>query len=666
MRSKSETRLPAWMASLRRSECHALLILLCASILAYFSLSNGLPGDFILDDHGRIENVDIENPSLQDVSGAILKTNSGTFGRVLPLASLFMTKALYGNEAEIYKFHNILFHLIAGLLIFWFVARLFASGRFDKINPARSAWLFAAVVSSLWLLHPIQVSTALYVVQRMTQFSLIFTLLTLISYLSVRSALAVDARRAILPLIGMTIFMIAGLLSKETAALIPFYILLIEFFVFRFTVPATRTSRIYYALIGVYCILPIMAGVTYFMTHADIFLHDYIMRPFSLSERIATEAIVMWRYVGMLAIPRLSEFTLYHDGIPINTLLSLKSLLALGFWIVSIGMLVCLRNKAPIAVFGIAFFLVSHLLESTILPLELMFEHRNYIGSIGIMIALASAILYIRNYLPTLRVVSSITIAALVLGFAGMQIARATDWSDHYIYTVVAAREHPESPRAASTLANHQARRGHLDEAKSIIRTAIENRTHDGALPGLYLHLVMFHCHDENLPIELLDNAQQAIENNPIASYSLTGLKVIRQRMIDGDCPAMTRPVLLLLESSAAANERTRLAYRLYFNGMAGVTSAELGHYKPARIYFTTALEYSDHVSRVTHRDTLVALAQVCIAEKNRSCADEALPRAKAANNALEPMIKSHEMMPFLDDMYQKAFSKGKDSANET
>lgn len=661
MRRKSRIRLPTRIGPLERSECYALLILLCVSVLAFFSLSNGLPGDFILDDHGRIENADVESASLRDISGAILNSNSGVFGRILPLASLFMTKALYGNDAEIFKLHNIYFHLITGLLVFWFVGRLFTANRFAQFMPIRSAWLFAALVSSLWLLHPIQVSTALYVVQRMTQFSVIFTLLTLICYLSARSALASDIRRAILPLVGMVTFMIAALLSKETAVLIPFYILLIEYFAFRFAAPAMRNTRAYYAILGAFCLLPIIAGSIYFMTHTDVLLHDYAMRPFSLSDRIATEAVVMWRYVGMLLIPRLSEFTIYHDGIPINTLFSTKSLLALGLWLALIAILVRFRNKAPIAVFGISLFLVSHLLESTVLPLELMFEHRNYIGSIGIFIALTSAILHMREYLPALRTVSVVTLAALVFGFAAMQIARARDWSDPYVYAIIAAKENPESARAASTLANYQVRRGHLEEAKGLIRTAIDNRPHNGELPGLYLHLLMLHCQDENAPIDLLDDVQQVIEANPIASYSLTGLKVIRERMLAGDCPTMSRPLLLLLESATAANERTRLAYRLYFNGMAGVTSAELGHYSAARTYFNTALEYSDHVSPVTRRDTLVALAQVCIAEKIKSCADEMLAKAKSADQSLQPMVESHRLLSGLDEKYRDAFLKGKD-----
>lgn len=666
MRKAEHTRFIDRISTSQQCGLLALFLLLCSSAFAYYSLARGLPGDFMLDDRGRIVNVNVESATFQGVAEAIMNTDSGTFGRILPLASFFITKSLYGNDAEIFKHHNILLHLISGLLVFWFIGRLFSSGRFSQLCPTQSPWLFAAIVSSLWLLHPIQVSTALYTVQRMTQLSLIFTLLALISYLYMRSAFASNVRRAILPFIGVALFMIAGLLSKETAALVPFYILLIEYFVFRFNIPTTRVSLPYFTSIALFCIVPILAGFIYFFTHIDTLLHDYAMRPFTLTERIATEAVVMWRYVGMLLVPRLSDFSLYHDGISIASLLSLKSLLALTCWLALLAVLVRFRNRDPVLVFGIAWFLVSHLFESTILPLELMFEHRNYAGSIGIIVALSAVLLRLRHYLPAVRKISLVSITVLIFSFAIMQATRASNWSDPYTYSIISAMENPASVRAASSLANNQARRGQIEEAKEIIRTAIDHRPHDGQLSGLYLHLAMFHCYDERIPGDVLDRSMASLESDPASAYALNALKILRERMLNDECPALSRPTLLLLESSAARNERTRLAYRMFFNGMAGVTSVELGHYKAARTYFDRALQYTDHVSDVTRRDALVVYARACIGDKHKTCAEEMLERAKSANEALVPMIKSHQMLPHLEEMYRDTFTKDSDKSSHS
>lgn len=664
MKQADVTQFIARFSASQQGALLALFILLSSSALAYLSLSGGLPGDFLLDDRARIVDTDVESVTIQGIAQAIMNTDSGTFGRVLPLASFFFTKALHGNEAEIFKYHNVLFHLISGLLVFWFVSYLFSSGRFAQYCPTRSPWLFGAIVASLWLLHPIQVSTVLYTVQRMTQFSLIFTLLTLICYLYMRNALTKRPRNAILPFSGVLIFMIAGLLSKENAALVSIYILLIEYFVFRFALSTGRGSTFHLAFISLICILPLSAGLIYFFTHTETLLYDYAMRPFDLTDRIATEAVVMWRYVGMLLIPRLSNFSLYHDGISIETLFSLKSIIAIVLWFALLAALFLFRKTAPVFVFGISFFLISHILESTILPLELMFEHRNYAGSIGILITFSAMVLGLRYFLPAFRAVSFIVVATLVLGFSAMQAARAGTWADPYIHSIIAAEENPSSSRATSSLANNQARRGQIEEAKQIMRTAIDNRPHDGQLSGMYLHLLMFHCHDETIPNDILRLSLESLKSDPASAYAVNALKILRENIIKDRCPTLSRTVLLLLESSGAGNDRTRREYRMFLNGMAGVTSVELGHYKAARIYFDEALRYADHVTKVTQRDFLVAYVRACISDKDQACADDILARARRVDDELVPMMPSHKLLPRLEKMYEETFMNDRNESS--
>jgi hypothetical protein len=457
------------------------------------------------------------------------------------------------------------------------------------------------------------------------------------------------------------VFTVAGLLGKESAALNKFYISLIEYFVFQFEKHTTRERLRLHALLIVFALVPIITGILYFITHTHALLHDYVMRPFSLTERLASESIIMWRYLDLLLLPRLSTLTLYHDGIAIRGLTSPLFLLATSGWIIAIGLMITIRNRFPILVFGFFFFLVSHLLESTILPLELMFEHRNYIGSIGIMLGVIALLLALRNLLPRLQPVLLITFIAITSGFGLMQVARASTWASPYAFALVSAKEHHESARAVSMLANYQARRGYLEEAQGLIRTAIDERQHNRALPGLYLHLLMFHCEEETTPRELLDQSRRVMSENPVDSYALSGLKVLRQRILDGHCPALTREDLLPLEKTAAENARTRREYRFFFHGMVGVTNAELGNLQESRSYLLQALEYADSVSRETRREHAITLAQVCIGLKDRECTDMALKRARRIDDEVGGLIGKHKAIPALESLSRQIFS---DSSN--
>ncbi|MCY0536413.1 hypothetical protein, partial [Klebsiella pneumoniae] len=45
------------------------------------------------------------------------------------------------------------------------------------------------------------------------------------------------------------------------------------------------------------------------------------------------------------------------------------------------------RKRAPSIPAGWFFFLVAHLVESSFLPLEMYYEHRNYLPSFGLLLA---------------------------------------------------------------------------------------------------------------------------------------------------------------------------------------------------------------------------------------------------------------------------------------
>ena len=301
-------------------------------------------------------------------------------------------------------------HLISGLLVGWLTALLVqATQKRADSNP----WMIGAIAAGFWLLHPLHVSTVLYTVQRMTELSTLFVLAGLVCYVKGRLAQQEKAGRGWRSIgLGFGLFFPLAVFSKESALLFPVFCLLIESCILRFQGNERLQGQIkifHGALLAIYAIVAAYVLANF----SKLVLIGYVRRDFTLLERVMTQFRVMVSYLDEILLPIQSKMGFFHDDIlvstgllnPVSTLLSLLLLIAIiasAYW---------LRKKVPLYAFGILFFFASHLLESTIFPLELMFEHRNYLGSVGIVIAALSLI-------PLLIGNRNVLIIAVVIGLS--------------------------------------------------------------------------------------------------------------------------------------------------------------------------------------------------------------------------------------------------------
>jgi tetratricopeptide (TPR) repeat protein len=195
--------------------------------------------------------------------------------------------------------------------------------------------------------------------------------------------------------------------------------------------------------------VPICLFLLYLATHPAAILGGYSGRDFTLTERVLTEARVLVFYLKMIIMPSITELGLYHDDIAIShglleppaTLYSLITLSGLLF-----GALLLLK-KRPLVSLGILWFFAGHMLESTIFPLEIAHEHRNYLADYGILLATASAIAQapMQRLAPAIRTAGPVVFLLL---FSYTTWLRANQWSDNISLAVYEARHHPESFRA--------------------------------------------------------------------------------------------------------------------------------------------------------------------------------------------------------------------------
>ncbi|HCI12760.1 MAG: hypothetical protein A2063_05675 [Gallionellales bacterium GWA2_60_142] len=437
-----------------------LALLFCICALAVICYLPGLEGHFVFDDGANLRlnhYLRIESLDFAVLWQAAFSGGAGPLGRPISMASFAVNYYFSGMAPYYFKATNLAIHLVNGILVFVFVRMLLGLHlRIRRAAPQRdfATWV-ALAVAAAWLLHPFNLTGVLYVVQRMTSLSALFTLAGLVLYLYGREKLQGGNRSGFIA-ISTAIFLFTPLaaLSKENGALLPLFILVIEATLLRWNASDQSSRRILVAMVGLSAAIPVLAGLIYVLNNPELILAGYSWRDFSLSERLMTEVRVLWFYMHMIVLPSMSEMGLHHDDFLISRslLAPWTTLPAIAGLLLLMGGAFALRNKHPISAFGIAFFLTGHALESTVIPLEIAFEHRNYLPMLGILLPLAYYALNSRIHLSSLRLRRAAFVVLVVL-FAGLTATRALQWGDTLQMRMLEAERHPGSVRAHTDLA---------------------------------------------------------------------------------------------------------------------------------------------------------------------------------------------------------------------
>lgn len=409
---------------------------------------SGLHGGFFFDDEANILQVEalrLDAISLKAWRDVLASGISGPSGR--PVAQLsFALNHYFGSAFDpvAFKATNLAIHLAAGVLVFFLGLRLLGANAPQA--PRRRLQVAALVLTALWVLHPLQLTTVLYVVQRMTSLSALFLFAAFLLHVQGREG---GGRAGAVRLaLAWGLFWPLSCLSKETGALFPLFALAWELILRRQALDRLdRFARVFAVLAG----LTFAAGALYAALPAGKWLWaGYDFRPFTPVERLLTEGRALWFYLGLMLLPRLEAFGLYHDDIALSSgLLDPWTTLAAWAGLAGLAWLAWhARKKAPLFSFGIAWFFIGHLLESTVLPLELVHEHRNYVPLFGVLLALASA-LPPALAAPGLRKTLGLTLAATALAYCAFVTAlRAHQFGEETRRSQIEVQHHPDSARA--------------------------------------------------------------------------------------------------------------------------------------------------------------------------------------------------------------------------
>jgi hypothetical protein len=242
-----------------------------------------------------------------------------------------------------------------------------------------------------------------------------------------------------------------GVATKESAALLPVYALVIECTVLRFRGASKLAIRWFYAI---FLLIPALAGLAWMLPKV-LSPYAYSTRPFTLLQRLLTEPRVLLDYIAWTLLPVPKFFSFFRDDYAFSTDLwhpwtTLPAILAV---IALLGIAWALRARRPLVALGVLWFFAAHLMTATVIPLEIAFEHRNYCASAGLLLAFVDIVLPGAAPRTTAAFARRAVLGALLCLATFTLVLRAREWSDPVRLAVTEAATHPQSPRAAYELA---------------------------------------------------------------------------------------------------------------------------------------------------------------------------------------------------------------------
>lgn len=318
----------------------------------------------------------------------------GTLER--PVAYLSFALNWFIGQDNPFGYHlvNLCIHILTAFFLFATTRLLLQTSRLRHLAE-RDVVAIALLSAVLWATNPVQTQAVTYIVQRMASMAALFFVLAVHSYLL--------ARRAETPwqqwgyLLSCALFFLLGLGSKENAVTLLPSLLLIEWL---FLKRKDWFGKLLFRLLVAANVLLLLAATYYIIDHGYLqkLTSPIGSRPFSLGERLLTQPSILLFYLSLLLYPSPARLSIDHS-FPLSTSL-LQPWTTLPAILAVVGLIVlglCSRKRWPLVSLAILFYFINHAVESSFIPLEMVFEHRNYLPSFFLFLPIAAGLQWALN-----------------------------------------------------------------------------------------------------------------------------------------------------------------------------------------------------------------------------------------------------------------------------
>jgi len=438
---------------------HAILPYLIIVIAALLAYSNSFNCEFQFDDAVNIKNQQI----IKDLNNF---TDSKLWAHInfRPLSMLSFAINYNIGQLDVTGFHifNLIIHIISGFLVFLLTKKILSLYLSSKESALTITWL-SLFVALIFTLHPIQTQSVTYIVQRMTSLSSLFYLLAIYLYTigRVKHSQKGFSFSVFIIYCFVLVSALLSLLAKQIAVTIPLALLLIEVCFIR-----NNKGKMYkrFILLSFSALLIIFLIVTVF---------GQLPRETNKISRLnylITQFRVITKYVQLLILP--INQNLDHDVRASITFLHIREIASFLVIILLFFLGIILYKKEKLITFGIGWFFITLVLESTIFPISgLMYEHRLYLAVIGFGICL---VIIIYRLLLNRKKLMMLLLILLAIVYGAATFQRNKVWKNSFTLWSDVLKKSPRKPRSHYNMGNILTDAGQPKKAIKYYLTAIQ------------------------------------------------------------------------------------------------------------------------------------------------------------------------------------------------
>lgn len=446
---------PADTYTFRKTAPAVLLIVFALGTLIY---GHTLSAPFYFDDlESIVENPHIRMtrltwPQLQEIG------RDQPVSRLLPLLTFAVNHYFTGYQSDGFRLVNIFIHIINGWLVFcvaWQTSRL----------SGQRPFFLSLVAALLWLTLPVHTQSVTYIVQRMNSLATMFYLLSFICYIQARRLRRPDSAGKRVPFFwfsGCILAGLCGLLCKETSATLPLFIFLYDWYFLQ----GPDRSRLKKHRLGALLAVALCMVIAFFYLGghpAERISGSYINKPFTPAQRLLTQPRVIVYYLSLLTFGHSGRLMLEYDFPVSNTLTDPEANLPAIAALAALIILAALASrKKPLVSFAVVWLLGSLFIESSVIGLALIFEHRTYLPSIFPVMAVAACL---TNRIRPASA-AAVVIGAIIVCNAWWTYQRNITWQDRISFWSDGCAKSPHLIRPRNDYGLSLAEAGALEKAR--------------------------------------------------------------------------------------------------------------------------------------------------------------------------------------------------------
>jgi Tfp pilus assembly protein PilF len=477
------------MANEKNLSCYAgVFASITLVVLIFIIYSNTFNASWHMDDYSNITHntqAHIKNLQQSSLFETFFLQDGHSRKLFRPVSRLTFAINWYFCKNKVFGYHmvNVLIHFLTAFFLFLTVYNIldlpFLKGKYigDKYSIALLTGVF-------WSINPVQTQAVTYIVQRMTSLATAFYVLTIFFYLKGRIVHS-HSKKIVFFLCCFLSFLLA-LASKENSTILPISLVLLEICFFQDIGQLSLKKVSGYALLMGVFILTVLA--IFFLGEHSLSVPDtFEARPFNLWQRIITEPRVFVLYLTQMFYPVPTRLSIEHDFVISTSLFTPWSTLpCILIIIVLIGFGLSQIRKRPILSFGLLFFFLNHLMESSVTELMPISEHRNYLPSLFLFFPVAVGIIWLIDYYHMRRrflyysLISFFTLLLLGLG-SGTYIRNMAWISEKTLWEDAMAKAPPSAFPPYNLARHHYEVLGDHDKAMDLYEKSLSLRWQDTA-----------------------------------------------------------------------------------------------------------------------------------------------------------------------------------------